>query len=471
MIPPLYKKTYSFQKNIMGAIKRHLLLENGDGVVVGVSGGADSTALLLVLSSLPLDLRLITVYVDHGLRPDEIPKEINQVTALSKALDAQCIIKNVGVKSCAKKEGRSTEDAARLLRYQALEEIRLQHNCRRIAVGHHGDDQVEEFFVRLVRGTGLTGLSGMRPCYKNIIRPLLSESKESIEEYLMEREASWSTDSSNLSDHFLRNRVRLNLIPELEGSYNPNIRNTVLNTMDVLREEDDLLVSITGQQYGSCVIEEKEGNQEGTTSSITLQIDSFLANHRAIQRRIVDSICWKMQSRPSYTTHADLHSFAQAAVNGKELHLTNGLRVIKTDTALIFTRPPLAAGNRGSEEKDQPFTITVDKPGRYQIPGSSNSITLSLEKSSKESTLQIDMDTVTFPMVIRGVRPGERFAPSCGTTKKVSRYYNEIKLDKRKRASWPILVCQEAVVAVIGKSIDHRYRVSSKTKNTLHISM
>ena len=476
MIPFLSKKSYSFQKNIQASIKRHQLLYVNDGVVLGVSGGADSTALLLVLSSLPLNLKLTAVYIDHGLRPEESPAEIKQVTALCNTLGTECIIKPVDVESFAKEEGRSTEDAARLLRYQALEEIRSQKNYSKIAVGHHGDDQVEEFFIRLIRGTGVTGLSGMRPHHKNIIRPLLYESKESIEQYLMELGVEWSTDSSNLSNHFLRNRVRLDLLPELEKNYNPSLRRTVLHTMDVLQEEDSLIQEISEVKYDACVFEEELKNREETTGDISLHIEPFLANHLAIQRRIVDRICWKMQSRPSYTTHTDIHGLTKSTENGKELHLTNGLRVVTTGTTLIFTRPTLPENNRGSGKESKPFTITVTQPGSYQIPGTTDCITLSNEeqphvKAISESTLQIDLDKVSFPMVIRGVRPGERFAPTSGMSKKISRYYNEIKLDKRERASWPILVYKNSVVAIIGKVIDHSYRVTDKTKRVLHISL
>ncbi|BHH82910.1 tRNA lysidine(34) synthetase TilS [Desulforhopalus sp. 52FAK] len=476
MIPPLSKKSYSFQKNIQASIKRHQLLHKGDGVIVGVSGGADSTALLLILSSLSLDLQLTAVYIDHGLRPKESPEEIKKVTALCKILEIECITKAVDVSSLATKEGRSTEDAARLLRYQALEEIRSQKKYSKIAVGHHGDDQVEEFFIRLLRGTGATGLSGMRPRYKNIIRPLLFESKENIEQYLIERGVEWSTDSSNLSNHFLRNRVRLDLLPELEKSYNPNLRRAVLHTMDILQEEDNLIQEISEEKYDSCVLEEQQNDLDETTASISLHIQQFLANHLAIQRRIVDKICWKMQSRPSYTTHSDIQSLAKATENSKELHLTNGLRVIKTGSVLLFIRPLLPVDNRGSGKAPEPFTITVTQPGLYKIPGTKYCITLSREELTEQraindSTLQVDMDTVSFPMVIRGVRPGERFAPSSGMSKKISRYYNEIQLDKRRRSSWPILVCQHSVVAIIGKIIDHRYRVSAETKRVLNISM
>lgn len=470
------KKHYSFQKNIFRVISDNNLLQQGDGVVVAVSGGSDSIALLFVLRALSIDLRLIAVYVDHCLRPDETVLEIQKIQELCSTLDIQLVTRAVNVKQLACNQKISTEEAARLLRYQALEEIKNQYNFDKIAVGHNADDQVEQFFIRLFRGSGTTGLAGMHLQQGNIIRPLLYETKQSIEEYLIQNHISWSLDSSNLTRDFLRNRIRLDLLPEIESHYNPGIRNNVLNSMNVLQEEDNFLTGISEQTYCQCVKEIVHDDKGKQSLFIRLNREGYLSHHVALRRRILEKICWKMTSRPSFIMIADIDQLAQAGENGKELHLSEGLRVTKKQSILQFYHPPLGKNKRGRVELPKPYKVLVDNPGSYRIPGTTMSVTLFEETTNvtpacKNLKLRVDLEKLRFPLIIRGVLPGERFTPYSGVgSKKISRYFNDQKLDKDKRGSWPILFCQNAVVAIVGYTIEHQFRVTKATTRVLNIS-
>ena len=470
------KKSYPFQKNISSIISNNNLLRHGDGVVVAVSGGSDSITLLSVLNALPVEISLIAVYVDHCLRPEETVHEIKNIQDLCSSLNIQFITKTVDVKHFAHTQKMSTEEAARYLRYQALEEVKKLHNFDKIAVGHNADDQVEEFFIRLFRGSGSTGLAGMHLRQGCIIRPLLFETKQSIEQYLRNENISWSTDSSNLKRDYLRNRIRLDLLPEIEKKYNPRIRSTVLHSMDVLQKEDHFLTNICKQKYCQCVDEMTGNNKNIKSFSIYLHIEEYLSNHVAVRRRILERICWKMKSRPSFTTIADIDHLAQAGENGKELHLSDGLRVTKSQKIVQFSHPPLRANNRGTIEIPESYEVVVNNVGSYHIPGTEITVTLTEENPNltlrpKKSGLRVDFEKLSFPLNIRTVQPGEKFTPCNGVgSKKITRYFNDQKLDKHKRHFWPILFCQNSVVAIIGYTIGHQFRMTETTKRVLCIS-
>jgi len=423
-----------------------------------------------------MDLRLRVVYVDHSLRPEETPQEIELIQKLCFNLDIAVSIKTVNVKELAQQKKMSIEEAARHLRYQALEEERIVHNYDKIAVGHHADDQVEEFFIRLFRGSGTAGLAGMQLKQGAIIRPLLFETKKSIEKYLAGEKISWAIDSSNFELDFLRNKIRNNLLPEIETTYNPRIRHTVGQTMSVLQEEDNFLSLLSKQGY-SCCTEEIFHEPESTCPfSIYLQNDKYLSYHLAVRRRIVEKICWKMRSQPTFIAINDIDQLVQTAENEKELHLANGLRARKKQKTVQFTHPLLAENKRGSDKVPEAYEIVIKSTGHYPIPGTAITVNLAEQRRNKDLNLAlmgltIDIDMVQLPLFIRGAHPGERFIPYNGVgSKKVSRYYNDHKLDKHKRSSWPILFSGDSLVAIVGYTIAHQFRVTEKTKRVLHIS-
>ena len=445
--------------------------------MVGVSGGSDSLALLKVLSSVPMSLDLIAVYVDHGLRPMEIPAEIDRISAICRELDIAFIVKKIDVRDLATSEGRSIEDAARMLRYQSFETVRKQHNARKVAVGHHSDDQAEEFFIRLVRGTGVTGLTGMKPQNQNIIRPLLFETKESIQAYLIDHNITWSEDSSNKETHFLRNKVRLQLIPLLEQHFNPQIKKTVLSTMDVLQEENSLLEEMAEDQFSRCTHVKVNSTEGLHPDSLSLSIEDFSINHLAIRRRILEIIFWVMDSKPSYSAIFDINTLVEAGENGNELHCKNGLRIVKRNTQILFTKPRLAANNRGNELSTEPFEQVVDGPGSYPINNTPYTVTISEVLnapviSSRKKCLYIALEKIDFPLTLRTSYPGERITINEGAgRKKISRYFNEVKLDKRKRPSWPILASNHEVIAIIGYATNWKYRADDNNTRQLCISL
>ncbi len=318
-------------------IRDHHLIEPETTVVVAVSAGPDSMALLHILASLQRTLQcgLIAAYVDHGLRPSEIPDEIGCVRQAAQLIEVPCEILSVNTKDFAAGEKRSLEDAARLLRYQALRDCAHRHGARAIAVAHTADDQVEEILLRLLRGSGRKGLAGMQLHNDDLIRPLLQTTKEQVLEYLAGRGIFYCHDSSNDGLYYLRNRVRHVLLPLLEKDFDPGIRSALLKTAENFSEDEDYLTGCVEEVWQQLI----RPGPDGQAESYALDRHEFIALHACLQRRLLERLLWSLGCPARY---AHIMNIQQAAINGRngsELHLSRGLRVgIKRDV-LEFTYP------------------------------------------------------------------------------------------------------------------------------------
>lgn len=395
----------------------HHLCRLGDTVIVGFSGGPDSTALLHLLKACSLNLDLKAVYIDHGLRPEETVNELRFTKNFAAKLGVEYVSQEVDVRAFKKGYGHSLEEAARIMRYNALQTICAQHNAQAIAVAHTADDQVEEFFIRLIRGTGCKGLSGMLYKTSNIIRPLLSLPKNNLLDYLKQNQIDYCYDSSNDSRSFLRNRIRLDLLPELEKSYNPAIRTTILQTTEILRQEDNLLEEITTNLFSKiCTITEAHGGEDHRPFSILLNREEFIHTHSSLQRRVLEKICWKMENRPAFRQLHQLQTLATQGKNGSKMHLANGLRVRLTKETVVFAYPAGKQQLRGDGAIPAAVSREISLPGTYYFREISKQLTI-LRTACKEimnlppDTLIISDNQITFPLTVRPALPGEKMRP------------------------------------------------------------
>lgn len=324
-------------------------MQSGDTVIVAVSGGPDSVALLHILcSSLP-QVKFVAVYVDHGLRPEETGAEIELVQALALRLQAGFERISVDVRNTAQQEKKSIEETARTLRYGELEAIRQKYQGTAIAVAHTADDQAEELLIRLIRGSGRKGLSGMQ--FKNgwIIRPLLHEKKETLLHYLQTEKIPFAIDSSNLERTYLRNRVRLDLLPYLQDHFNKSIRQTLLQTAQILEDEEALLEEIADKAWQEVahVIAIEPAPPEAPSHIIRIDTIEFCKCHPALQRRILEKCCWQMEARPQFRQISLLLDLMLTGQTGAQIHLSKGLRVHKTRQGVVFSYPVGKCNYRG----------------------------------------------------------------------------------------------------------------------------
>jgi tRNA(Ile)-lysidine synthase len=334
----------SLPQNFIRALTGPCRIREGTRLLVAVSGGPDSMALLHLLAAVRqrLELALFVVWVDHGLRPLETPREEELVHGAAQRLDVPFFARRIDVSGYAAEKHHSLEHAARDLRYSLLREVCRTCSADCIAVAHTADDQAEEILLRMVRGSGRKGVAGMRMRSRDLIRPLLSIDKAELLEWLEEQEIAYALDSSNNDLKFLRNRVRHQLLPFLEQHFDVGIRKALRKTADSLAADEELLAELTEKAGGEVVC---PGQEKGT---LRIMRKPFIALSEALQRRVVEQVLWQLSSRANYD---HILMILDAAAHGRprsELHLSRGLRLGIFREYLQFSYPAGRSSWRGS---------------------------------------------------------------------------------------------------------------------------
>lgn len=449
----------------------------GETAVVAVSAGPDSMALLHLLAGLAggQGISLVAAYVDHGLRPAESGQEAELVREQAGFLGVPCRTGMVPVQRYAGVHKLSIEHAARLLRYEFFEQVAVECGAMRIAVAHTADDQAEEVMLRLLRGTGRKGLAGMSSLSgAKVVRPLLAISKDELLRYLQDRRIPYLVDSSNLSPVYLRNRVRLQLLPYLEERYNPRIKETLRHTAAILQDEEEILEQLAQTAYARAVVEPAAESALGRTAALLLH--EFAREPRGIQRRILEAICWRLDSAPSFRIIESLLALAVHGTSGSRLHLAEGLRVSRESGRLLFCYPVgKSSGSRGDLIEERRFEIVIDGPGSYPVPAIGKTVIVSVTDGapSREVLLArdadyLDRDSVIFPMVVRSVSPGDRFQPlGAPGSKKAKDFLSEEKIPAGLRWQAPVLEDARGIAALLGLRIDEARKVKEQTKQTV----
>jgi tRNA(Ile)-lysidine synthase len=448
-------------------ISRYEMIRPGDTVVIAVSGGPDSVCLLDILHVLSdqLKIRLIVSHFNHGLRPAEDGAETRFVQELAKKLNLPSVTGKAP--PSLRKRRTSIEERARNARYHFLEKVRVKHGAQKIALGHNLNDQAETVLMRLLRGSGPSGLTGIPPCRdRTIIRPLIQVERREIETYLKARKLSYVTDSSNLKTDRTRNRIRLELMPHLE-QHQPQLAHLLGQTADILREEDTYLERIAE----AWLSREAELKPDDSTR---IPISSFLKLPVALRRRVTRQSIGRAKHDLRRISWDHVESILTLAVSEKpqaSLHLPGRLNVERTYDHLIVSS--------GEGRKSQPFCDTLQAPGVYRIEEIGRTISVTELKNRKELNLRdspytafLDADKVRYPLKVRSFKPGDRFVP-LGMTgrKKLKDFFVDLKVPIKIRYSTPILCCDDTIVWVCGLRIDDRFKVTANTKRVMKVVM
>jgi len=338
---------------VTATIKKYSMLSGKEKILIGLSGGPDSVCLLNVLNNLKnkFMLDLYTVYIDHGLRPEETPEETEFCKKLCAGLSIPFTTKVIDVKTYSKEQGLNKQEAARELRYRIFEETAYEIKAHKIALGHTADDQLETFFMRFFRGSGPTGLSGIPPVRGNIIRPLIEIERMEIEEFLHEQKINYITDSSNLKKDYLRNRIRLAFIPEIK-KINPHIAQTVSRTMEILREEEKYFELIITKTLMKLICRKTDFRMELFLTPLEAMDKVIL---RRVLRRAVDAA--KGLRGMEFIHIEGIIDLIKQGRQGDRIYLPRGLRVIKNYSTLVITSEiPLRLG-----------TFTLNVPGEVVL--------------------------------------------------------------------------------------------------------
>ncbi len=383
-------------------IKKHSMLKGGETVLVGLSGGPDSVCLLTVLHRLKeaFNLTLHAVYVDHNLRPGETPAEIAYCRKLCDDMKVDFRVKSIDVKGYVKEHGGNKQEAARDLRYRAFHEAATEIRADRIGLAHNADDQAETVFMRLIRGTGASGLAGMPAKRGPVIRPLLEIERKDIEAFLESENIRYVVDSSNLQTDYFRNRFRLMIMPELK-KMNPNLIQGVNNTVSILQEEERYLGVIVTKTLMKMI-------SRKTDSRIELFLTPMEAMDIVILRRLLRRALDETEGLRgiSFAHIEDIIRLVKEGSSGDRIYLPKGIRVIKDYSLLVIT-------------SERPRTIAsyeMDVPGEVAIVGAGVVVKASFEEEGEDfgdgrTSVLLDAGGMNFPLRIRPRRPGDCFFP------------------------------------------------------------
>jgi tRNA(Ile)-lysidine synthase len=479
--PSLKKTMHPLLKKTLDFISRERLIAPEETVVVGVSAGADSMALLWGLAALrpELPLTLVAAYADHGLRPEETRQEASLVEQAAAELGIACRIGALDVKGEARRQKISIEHAARLLRYHFFEEVAEEVRAARIAVAHTADDQAEEVLIRLLRGSGRAGLAGMKTLRDGrIIRPFLAATKAEILAYLREKQISWLEDSSNRERIYLRNRVRLDLLPHLAANFNPNIRSTLTRTAAILQDEEELLAALA-RRAGERVLAR---TRVADRPAIQLLLAPFRQEARAMQRRLVETACLEMGHSPAFREIEQLLHLAAAERRGARLHLRSGLRVHQRQDHLLFFFPQGRGACRGdlTAEVDPAFSLEIHGPGLYTLPGLTSELRIehlaevpAAPELHRQEADYLDADRLSFPLRIRSPQAGDAFQPlGAPGTRKIGDFLTDRKVPREQRWQIPVVVAADnSIVALLGLRIGQKVRITGDTRRVLRFSL
>ncbi|OGP56644.1 MAG: tRNA lysidine(34) synthetase TilS [Deltaproteobacteria bacterium RBG_13_52_11b] len=462
-----------FITRVQRTIDRHHLLGKGDRLIVGVSAGVDSMVLLYVLNTFrePYDLDLIVAHVNHGLRPDESDKEAELVRNESERLGLPFEYGQFDVKAFQKARGLSPQDAARRVRFHFFNDLLRKHSAQRIALGQNADDQVETILLRLMRGSGLKGLKGMLPLREGkVVRPLLEVWRREIASYALENNIPCLVDSSNLKRAYLRNRIRLNLIPLIEREVQPNLKGVILKASAILREEDDYLDR--GAEDACQKIIREEPNALSFSSS------EFQSLHKAIQWRVVEKMLERVTpvervaeegDRPDIDSIYDTLTHPPSSFS---LDLPYGFFLEKR-----YDRVSLGRGKRSPTPL---FEVDLVVPGHTFIREIGKEVVSEeIRRSDLEGTFEmppetalLDYDRLCYPLKMRNFRPGDRFQPlGVQGTQKVKEFFIDHKIPRFERTNIPFLVSGEGIVWVVGYRIDERFKITERTQRILKMQV
>ncbi len=454
--------------------QRREIFGPGEKLLVGVSGGPDSVFLLNTLSCLQkyFGFKIYIAHVNHCLRGAESDADELFVRNLAFEKAAPFFLCRVNAAKIAKNEKLSLEDAARKARYNFFLNLCRIHKITKIVLAHTKDDQAETVLMRILRGTGLTGLCGMSPVSDRdgvkIIRPLLDIEKKDILNYLKKHIIKSRLDSSNLKTDFFRNRIRLDILPLLE-KINPRVKDNLVRLGSNAREADEVLQDLVLKKFPRVVCGQNK-------NLFRVKRDSFMrlapVLRTGILRRIIALLEGDLKGIDARHIHiADAFIRAQQT-SVKSIDLPKGLLLRKSKNYIVLEKKQLQKKNNN---KKKSYLLSLNK--RINIPdlgfsfiASSIKKNINLKKHS-QNVEYFDRDKLKFPLIIRGREKGDCFYPlGLKGRKKIKDFLIDEKVDAEQKDKIPMLICGKDIVWVTGMRISEKFKVTDKTKNILKIT-
>ncbi len=448
-------------------IQDNHLIAGHDKILLAVSGGLDSVALLDIFSRLKseLKLELAVVHVHHGIRGDEADEDLEFVKSLSKEYNLPFYKKKVAAKTFAKSKKLSLEESARILRYQAFEEFLTKSKFSKLATAHTANDQAETVMDHFLRGSGSLGMQGMQKKRGVFIRPLLELAREDLERYAEENKLTFREDSSNEDLKFRRNRIRRELIPYLEEHFNPNLIATLNRTARIFSETESVLESVSEEAFKSLVSLQKK-------NEIILEIEGFLGYFKSIQKYVLFRACKALEINRNDLSFDKLDKLLGVIAErkaGKRIDINKDFQLLVDHDCILITGK---APNQIPGFKFDLLKSSALKFGAYELRWSISKKEEPVEFNKNKQIEFLDFDKTGHSLCVRTFHPGDRFIPlNFNGQKKIADYFSDRKIPHRLREVTPILESPAGIVWLCGHCIDNRFRVRKKTEKLLKLEI
>ena len=451
---------------VMKYIKENLMFDKGDKVIVAVSGGPDSTCLLYILNGLKeeLGITLVGAHINHCLRGDESDKDEEYAKETCESLGMNFYSKKVDIHKISEERNLSCEMAGREIRYDFFKELIVKLKANKVALAHNANDQAETILMRIMRGTGIAGMIGIRPVRDKIyVRPILHLSRKKIENYCMINNISPRIDKSNLENIYARNKVRLELIPYIEENFNKDIVKTLNRLSDIVKTDNEYLENVSQKEFENCceIVEQR----------VIINKSAF-GLHEAILSRIVRSAL--------LVVNHNLYNF-------EKIHISNIIDLQKHDTGKSIMLPQniIVENSYGDIQIYIYVKAIEDYNNEYYLKINEKNIIHSLNKVIKidvKSKMQymefigndyikyFDYDKIVEPITLRYRKDGDKFTPlGMIGNKKINDLFIDLKIPKAKRNEIPLICFGNDIGWVVGYRVSEKFKVLKDTKNILQI--
>jgi len=456
-------------ERVVGIIEQQHLISEGESLLVGVSGGPDSVALLdiLVHFSKKRDNRLVVCHFNHHLRGEDSDHDSQFVVRLAEKLGLAYEVRSGDVRKFAREQKLSLEDAARILRYEFFRDVSHEWGIHKLVLAHNADDQIETLLLRFLRGAGLRGLAAMQAERRMhdliIVRPLLDVWKSEIVNFVKERKLAYQTDLSNFDPAFMRNRIRLELIPQLEAEYNPNIKKILHKTAEIVADDDRMLDEQAIAAFEQCATSE------------ALHIPQLILFDIAMQRRIIRHWLAKLTVPvvPNFDQIEAICALTGRASGGYGSVSLPNKKIVYRDYDFLLIGDPLV---------HELFEIhrSLHVPGETIVPELGVQVktevietnaAFALPKEHEKDVEYFDLEQLGQALSLRNWREGDRYQPiGLNGTKKLHDIFVDEKISSHERHKVPLLVNEDGQIGwVVGYRIAEPFKIKSTTRRVLRV--
>ncbi len=449
-------------------IELNKMLEVGDSVVVGVSGGADSMCLLSVLLELSFDVKV--VHINHMLRGKAADEDMSYVEKFCLDRGIKCFSFSYDVESIANEKKLSCEEAGRLVRYEAFYKVMNEEGCAKIAVAHNAGDNAETILHNLFRGTGIKGLAGISPKREDIIRPILCLTRDEIEEYLDDRKIEYRIDATNSQNIFTRNKIRNTVLTYVKENINQNVVEHINCAGDMLREIDEY-ISLEGErQY------EKQVSFEN--GRVKIKVDGFNSLHIVMKKYIIRKGIFNVTDSLKDITLTHIANILDLFSNevSKSVNLPYNLKARRTYDEVI-----IESNIERVNEEAFDINVNITGFGEFEVGMCGEKLAVSpcsiseweaLENKYEEKiyTKWLDCDILDRNLVIRTRKTGDYIVvDSKGSKKKIKDLFIDLKIPRENRDEVLMLADGSEIVWIIGHRINYNFRVTENTKEIVKL--